>query len=173
MEHTCLLEATASCRLLRSAVKGILDQIQRWIKTSAPHFTSISPTFPEHCRSAAGVNNGCFFCATSHIPLWPDISLFFSPPSFSVIRFLSHCHPAVSSLPLPPVRSEISPLYTFSLQLCSAYFLPRFFSCQAVEFWRNQVFKYIVKRWGMIFLDLIRPKFSLSCSHELQQSLFF
>lgn len=128
MERACLLEPTASCRLLRSAVKGILDQIQRWIKTSAPHFTSVSPTFLEHCSSAAGVNNGCLFCAASHIRLWPALSLFFFLLHLSplFVSFLA-VTPAVSSLPLPPVRSEISPLYTFLLQLCSAYFLPRFF----------------------------------------------
>lgn len=51
-----LLERTACRCLFRGAVKGILDQSQRRIKTSAPHFTSISFTLPEHCASAVEVN---------------------------------------------------------------------------------------------------------------------
>lgn len=69
------LKDGACRRLLRGAVKGISDQSQRRIKTSAAHFASISPTLPEHCASAVEVNREWLF-ATLHTethspPLFP------------------------------------------------------------------------------------------------------
>lgn len=145
MERTCLLEPTASRLLLRSAVKGILDQIQRWIKTSAPHFTSISPTFLEHCSSAAEVNNGCLFCAHAH--LWPALSLLFL---FHLLPLFVSFLTVTLLLPLSLcLLSEVK--LAHSTPFHSARLISFFvFSSQAVDFRRNQVFRFTVKRWGVI-----------------------
>lgn len=85
----------AACRcLFRGPVKGILDQSQRRIKTSAPHFTSISPTLLEHCASAVEVNKGWLFVplhTATLSSLTYSISSFF-PHLLPFFRFISHCH---------------------------------------------------------------------------------
>lgn len=63
-------ERTA-CRLFRDAAKAVLDQSRRRIKTSSPHFTSISPTFPELC-AAAEVNEGRLFFDLLYLCLSPS-----------------------------------------------------------------------------------------------------
>lgn len=75
------LSERAVCRcLLWGAVKGISDHSQRRIKTSAPHFTSISPTLLEHCASAVEVNKRWLFVplrTATHSSLTRSISAFF------------------------------------------------------------------------------------------------
>lgn len=98
------MERAACRRLFRGPVKGILDQSQRRIKTSAPHFTSISPTLLEHCASAVEVNKGWLFVplhTATHSSLTYSISSFFPPIS---------CLFFVSSL-------TVTPLFAFPLCL--------------------------------------------------------
>lgn len=113
MECSPLLERAAYRRLFRGAVKGILDQSQRRIKTSAAHFTSISPTLLEHCASAVEVNKGRLFVTlhtATHSSLTRSISPSF-PLSLLFFPFpLSHCHSTVPFLALPPIGHEISSL---------------------------------------------------------------
>lgn len=111
------LERAACLRLFRGAVKGILDQSQRRIKTSAPHFTSISPTLLEHCASAVEVNKGWLFVplhTAAHSSLTRSISPF-SLYLLSLFPFVSHCHSTVPFLAVPPIGHEISSHYTFSI----------------------------------------------------------
>lgn len=117
MECSPLLERAACRRLFRGAVKGILDQSQRRIKTSAPHFTSISPTLLEHCASAVEVNKGWLFVllhTATHSSLTRSISPIF-PLSPLFFPFASHCHSTVPVLPLPPIGHEISSHCTLSI----------------------------------------------------------
>lgn len=92
------LERAACRRLFRGAVKGILDQSQRRIKTSAPHFTSISPTLLEHCASAVEVNKGRLFVSASHSNDPFYLSLFFSSSTSPRLFFVSPCHSTVPPL---------------------------------------------------------------------------
>lgn len=118
------LERAACRRLFRGAVKGILDQSQRRIKTSAPHFTSISPTLLEHCASAVEVNKGRLFVSASHSNDPFYLPLFFSsstsPRLFFCFSLSLHCSP---SLAPPPIGPEWSSRCTISI--C---FLPSKFS---------------------------------------------
>lgn len=104
MEGSPLLERAACRRLFRGAVKGILDQSQRGIKTSAPHFTSISPTLLEHCASAVEVNKGWLF-VTLHTATHSSLTRSISPFSPSISSLFS-----LSSL-------TVTPLYPLSLCL--------------------------------------------------------
>lgn len=97
MKTGCLpLSERAACRrLFRGPVKGILDQSQRRIKTSASHFTSISPTLLEHCASAVEVNKGWLF-----VPLHTATN---SSLTYSISSFSLHLLPFfVSSLTVTP-----------------------------------------------------------------------
>lgn len=104
------LERAACRRLFRGAVKGILDQSQRRIKTSAPHFTSISPTLLEHCASAVEVNKGRLFVSASHSNDPFYLSLFFSsstsPRLFFCFSLSLHCSPSLAPPPIGPEWSS-------------------------------------------------------------------
>ncbi len=94
-KKNCLKNWSALVFLSGQAVKGILDQSQRRIKTSAPHFTSISPTLLQYCASAVEAKKGrCFetpHTATNCSPLLFLLHL------FSSFR-LSYCHSTVPPL---------------------------------------------------------------------------
>lgn len=86
------------------AVKGILDQSQRRIKTSAPRFTSIFPhlTGTLCLCCLRGIRNGSF--VTLHTASTRSISLLHPP---------SDCHSNVSFLSRPPTGHKSSPHSAF------------------------------------------------------------
>lgn len=121
------LERAACRRLFRGAVKGILDQSQRRIKTSAPHFTSISPTLLEHCASAVEVNKGPLFVSASHSNDPFYLPLFFSSSTSPRLFFVSPCDSTVPPLwllhRLDPNEAHAAPSQSASCPVNSLWHL--------------------------------------------------
>lgn len=121
------LERAACRRLFRGAVKGILDQSQRRIKTSAPHFTSISPTLLEHCASAVEVIKGRLFVSASHSNDPFYLPLFFSSSTSPRLFFVSPCDSTVPPLwllhRLDPNEAHAAPSQSASCPVNSLWHL--------------------------------------------------
>ena len=153
------VERAACRRLFRGAVKGILDQSQRRIKTSAPHFTSISPTLLEHCASAVEVNKGRLFVSASH-----SNDPFYLPPPFFFFSSTSLLFPPFSRP--SPCHSTVPPPSLWLLQGLdpnNAHVAPsQSASCPANSLWRLHMYSSEVQGEQVALSASHRPPFPSS-----------
>ena len=173
MESSPLSERAARRCLFTEAVKGILDQSQRRIKTSAPHFTSISSTLPEHCAAAVEVNKGRLFVllhtatrssltrSISPLPPPPPLyRLYFFLSSLTVTRLLRLplCLLLDVKLALPTPSQSVSTQHELPGKP-----LPQLPFSLSVRFWSNPQ----QTRWRPAGTSLLCPSPPLSLSSSL------
>lgn len=85
------LKMESPLRPFRGAVNGVLDQRQRQIKTSASHFTPISPTVLELCASPVEVNKKWLF-----VPFHTATLSSFDPLHLSILLLSPLLSPPIS-----------------------------------------------------------------------------